>query len=303
MELRQLEYILTIIKTNYNLTKAAEILNISQPALSKMITTFEHEMEVKIFVREKGRLVGITSAGEILISHAHAIVSQYNNMIDNITYYSKKITGRVRIGISTSLLQVLFDDILPKIILQNPAIQFDIIELTSKTLEKRFLADEIDILVTLSGHDIQPFHYHSVSLASEPYIAIMNMNHPLMQHQSLKWQHLENIKLAIPPSGYLTHSLVTERMEAENLSPRVIISTSSSEILIKSTIDSDIVTILPKIFYQKRVQSDEPLSCIPFEKAIHWNVEMLINKKHLELKNHIYLVYNQIKDLVLLSTQ
>lgn len=74
MELTQLMQFKAIAECG-TITKAAEILHISQPALSMMLRKLESELEVLLFVRNHNRL-SLTPAGEMVLSHVHVISSQ-----------------------------------------------------------------------------------------------------------------------------------------------------------------------------------------------------------------------------------
>ena len=295
MEIRQMEYILTIAKSNFSLTHAADTLNISQPALSKMLSGIEAELDIKIFLRNKGRLIGLTPAGDILLSHARALVADYYKMMDKLIYYSRQMTGRVRIGIPSSILKVLFSKTLPNIILNHPSILFEIIELEAIRLEKKFLNGEIDILITLEHNQMRQEHCEVTRLVSEPYVAIMDMNHPLMGHEALDWTQFEGISLALPPQSY-TNILVIESLEEVGVMAQVVISTTSSEVLIQSVVGTEVVTILPKVFYDAVVRGNEAISWRPLKKPIFWNVVMKTHDIHVQLKDPILHIYNCLKE-------
>ena len=80
MDFRQISYLITIAEKNCNVTKAAKSLFLSQAALSKALLAAEQELETQIFLRERGRLVGLSPAGKILIAQAKNLLSSYAEM-------------------------------------------------------------------------------------------------------------------------------------------------------------------------------------------------------------------------------
>jgi DNA-binding transcriptional LysR family regulator len=61
-----------VLAEELNFTRAAQILGISQPALSKQITELEEQYQLHLFVREKGRIVELTEAGKVFVKEARA---------------------------------------------------------------------------------------------------------------------------------------------------------------------------------------------------------------------------------------
>jgi DNA-binding transcriptional LysR family regulator len=61
-----------VLAEELNFTRSAQILGISQPALSKQITELEEQYRLHLFVREKGRIVELTDAGRIFVQEARA---------------------------------------------------------------------------------------------------------------------------------------------------------------------------------------------------------------------------------------
>lgn len=89
MDINQMKYIICIAENNFNITKAADKLYISQPALSKTIKTIEENLSIDIFKRNKGRLIGFSDIGEILYQNALEIIDLENKMQKSILEYKK----------------------------------------------------------------------------------------------------------------------------------------------------------------------------------------------------------------------
>ncbi len=79
MELSQLQQFRAIAECG-TITKAAEKLYLSQPALSMMLKKLENELGVALFVRKHNRL-SLTEAGEMILAHVRAIDSQLDAIV------------------------------------------------------------------------------------------------------------------------------------------------------------------------------------------------------------------------------
>ena len=101
MTLKQLVYFLKITETG-NLTKAAQILHMSQPPLSYQLKLLEDELGVELFVRD-ARNMHITNEGIYLQDKATQILSLLNKTADEIKKISTTGITNINIGTVTSI--------------------------------------------------------------------------------------------------------------------------------------------------------------------------------------------------------
>lgn len=104
MELNKLYYFHTVAK-HMNITKAAEELFISQPALTKTIKTLERELGLPLFYK-KGRFIKMTSFGKYLKSQTDKIFAIWNNVTEEIKKIKHEHDNSIRINVlaATSLI-------------------------------------------------------------------------------------------------------------------------------------------------------------------------------------------------------
>ncbi len=95
MTLQQLNYIITVSETG-SLNKAAEILYVTQPSLTRAIQELEKELGTVLFYRS-GRGVTLTEAGKDFITYARRIYYQYEIMLHK---YGKSAAERKQFGVS-----------------------------------------------------------------------------------------------------------------------------------------------------------------------------------------------------------
>lgn len=79
---------LIVINEYKTLSKASEILNISQPALTRSMQKLEEELGVHLFERKKNKII-LNDNGELTVEYAKKIIKDTEDMITNIKYYDK----------------------------------------------------------------------------------------------------------------------------------------------------------------------------------------------------------------------
>lgn len=88
-EIHQLEQLVSVSKYG-NLSKAAEELHISQPALSRSMQKLESELEVSLFERQKNK-IEFTKTGEVAAEYAQKVLDQMQDMISKIHTFDRSL--------------------------------------------------------------------------------------------------------------------------------------------------------------------------------------------------------------------
>ena len=96
MEIRVLRYFLAVVREE-SITKAAELLHITQPTLSRQIAQLEEEMGIKLFDRGTRKIV-LTNEGILLRRRAEEILELVDKTERELTDQDKMIGGKVSIG-------------------------------------------------------------------------------------------------------------------------------------------------------------------------------------------------------------
>ena len=96
MEIYQLRAFLTVASTGH-LTRAAEILNLTQPTVSKQVKALEDELGVTLFERTSSGMT-ITKPGELLLEHARKTLSNALDLVNTAKKMQGEVAGTVRLG-------------------------------------------------------------------------------------------------------------------------------------------------------------------------------------------------------------
>lgn len=234
-----------IVHSKCNLSAASKRLNISQPALSAIIRNFERGENIQLFERYNGRLQNLTPSGEIFYEHALILLSGYANMLNEVRESSVRFKGKIRIGIPPLVLSVFFSDILPKMIIENPDIEFELIEQGAFELRKLLIAKNLDFAVLLQHMDIIPGATNRYLLHESELSAFMNADNLLAENEKIRWNQLNNHPVAIFQESFMIHHLLMDQFSLQNVYPKVSLMSANWDFLFFSTRNSDMITILP----------------------------------------------------------
>ncbi|MBO5566506.1 MAG: LysR family transcriptional regulator [Succinivibrio sp.] len=195
MEIRLLKYFLAVAKEQ-SITKAAKILHITQPTLSRQMHDLEEETGVTLFLRGTKK-ISLTNEGYLLKKRAEEINELVNRTLEELPLQNKEIEGSVSIGIG----EVSAMDTLAKICgsfqKTYPRVKFDIYTSTADIIKSRMERGLIDLGVLLEPFDLEKYDYVKIS-EPEKMVVLMRGDDPLTSKISLSKHDLENIPLVLP---------------------------------------------------------------------------------------------------------
>ena len=145
MDLRQLEYFVRVAEMG-SFTRAAQVLGIAQPALSRQVRLLEVELRQNLLVRN-GRGASPTDAGQLLLEHGRGILHQVERAREELGRVRRGLSGRVALGLPPSLARVLTVPLTRAFRQKLPEAQLSISEGLSTAMQENLLNGRLDIAV------------------------------------------------------------------------------------------------------------------------------------------------------------
>ncbi len=196
MENRLLKYFLVAAQEE-NITRAAEILHVSQPALSKQIMQLEDELGAKLFVRGK-RSLTLTEEGRFLRGRAQEIVAltekTERDFRDGIVSYN----GVISIGMGETSASRWLGGLAVEFSKKYPEVKFDFYSATADSVKERIekgLLDAgllIEPTVDLSKYDIIRLP------VKDRWGVLVSADNPLFEKESVTKDDLAEERLFVP---------------------------------------------------------------------------------------------------------
>lgn len=187
MELRVLTYFLMVAREE-NITKASQLLHITQPTLSRQLIQLEDELGVKLFVRGSQRL-SLTEDGMLLKTRAQDIVSLADKTVLEFKAAKEDLSGEISIGGGELLGMDYFIKIIAEFKKKNPNVRFNIRTGTADDVKDRIESGLLDIGILTFPGDISK--YESVLLPEhEVYGVIVNNDSELAKKDFIEVKDL-----------------------------------------------------------------------------------------------------------------
>jgi DNA-binding transcriptional LysR family regulator len=187
MEMHQVRYFLAAAKT-LSFTRAAEVCNVSQPALTTAIKKLEGQLGSPLFHRE-GRQVVLTDFGRRMQPHLSQIVEQATAAETVAKDFRLLHQVPVRLGVMSTIGPMRLAALLAAFEQQLPGVETVVRDGAPEALAAQLDADELDmaILNTLDGLGD---NYRAEPHYTERYVVLLPARHPLRQRDELALRDL-----------------------------------------------------------------------------------------------------------------
>ncbi len=224
----ELYRIFYITAKNQNITKAAEELNISQPAISKSIKNLEKQLGGQLFIRTK-RGVILTEEGKEFYNYIKQALEYISNAENKFTELINLETGYIKIGISPTLTKEFLIPYLEKFHKLYPKINIQIITNLTKELIHKLKNGLLDIVIlnidnTNYGNDIKITKCQKINDCF-----IVNNSYNNLLNKKISMKDLNNYPLILQSKDSNTRSFLDQIAKENNviLNPNIEVASYS----------------------------------------------------------------------------
>lgn len=210
INLRQIEAFKAVIE-NGTITHAAELLHMSQPAMSKLISNLEYDTGLKLFDRVKGRLAPTEHAMRLHdeVDRIFTGVRQVENAVEAIL---REEQGRLAVGVMPALSSSFIQNAASSFLKEHENVFCSVEMRSSPQILDRLIARKLDIGLIGDGFD-NPY-VTMEPLLEHPLVCIMSSGHPLAIKNLIEPQDLTTTAfVSFSPDSYIDHC-VEETLES-----------------------------------------------------------------------------------------
>ncbi len=274
MDIKQMQHFVTIVNSDFNLSRAATALHITQPSLSILINELESTYGVKLLTKENSRYSGLTPEGEFLYRESNQIIKAYNNLTYRLTSFTEKHYGTIRIGIPPIILSTFFKDSLPAFMSRFPNVNIQVIEESANVLKTMLVNRKLDFAVLVGVHKVTK-DVESHRLFSDSLSIFTNKTHPIAQSNKIDYKELNKNNLVLLADHFVLNTLLISKFQEHDMVPNPNFRSGQWEVLIQLVNDTDAITILPKKIIEKL--NNPNIVAIDFNPTLDWDVSLASN--------------------------
>lgn len=157
MELRVLRYFLVVAREE-NITRAAALLHVTQPTLSRQLMQLEQELGVQLFRRSQHRVI-LTDEGMLLRRRAQELVDLADKTEREFLQNEEELSGEISVGSGELQAMSYLADILAAFQKRHPHVQFQIYSGNSDNIKERLERGILDFGLLLEPVDISKYSF------------------------------------------------------------------------------------------------------------------------------------------------
>jgi LysR family pca operon transcriptional activator len=199
-----------------SVVRAAEILNVSQPAVTKTIRELEDVLGVSVFERE-GRGIRITRYGEVFLRHAGAALTALRQGIDSVSQELFDSAPPVRIGALPTVSTRVMPRAMALFLAEKTGSRVKIVTGDNSVLMEQLRVGDLDLVV---GRLASPEKMTGLSfehLYSEQVVFTVRSRHPLLNSRQSVFEGLSEYPVLMPSRGSIIRPTVEQFLIANGV--------------------------------------------------------------------------------------
>ena len=195
MEIRVLRYFLAVVREE-GINRAAEVLHITQPTLSRQLSQLEEDVGVKLFHRGAKKIT-LTNEGILLRRRAEEILALVDRTEQELSEQDEMVEGRVVIGGGELAAMQELPEVIRSFREKYPLVTFDIFTGNADLVKEQMEKGLVDIGVLLEPIDMEKYDFIRLK-GKEQWAVLMRPDDPLAEKEFISAKDLENAPLILP---------------------------------------------------------------------------------------------------------
>lgn len=261
LKMKHLVLIDTLAGTQ-NMHTAAELMKLTQPALSKMLRDIEDMLGFRLFERLP-RSMQMTELGEHVAGYARVILNDTEKFVAQTNNLRQGGHGYLKVGTIFAATFIVLPKAISRIKAQRPLLSIEVVEQTSDKLLEMLEHKQLDLMVGRFTGDHHRRLFDFAPLGPEPFILVVNTSHPLAGQQVDPAQ-LSEWPWVLYPAGTPIRERINHAFADYGIEPPGnTVDTISMPTFLQLLLSGPTIALLPAPMVQSHIDTGQlqPLSC------------------------------------------
>lgn len=262
-------YLLDSLGRTKNMHVTAQQMNLSQPAVSKMLKDIESLLGFDVFERQP-RSMTATHLGEHVIRYAHMTLNSADAFVEQITSLHAGGHGYLKVGGIFAATSAVLPEAIIEIKQDYPLLNVEVVEQTSGNLMKMLEEKTLDLAIGRFSEPHQQQDFDFTALAPENFCVVVNSSHPLSGKDAVSLDKLFEWPWLLYPKGTPIRNRMEESFTKAGVAlPQNIVATISVQTFLELLQRGPMIGMLPSVMVKAHVESgvlsvlNTPLDLVP----------------------------------------
>ncbi len=270
MKFHQMQYFQAVCKQG-SITKAAELLNISQPSITLAIKELESDLKVNLFRRTYNKKLALTGEGEYFLVQIEKIL----NEIDNLTEKMQDMGGKrnlIKLGMPIQVGALFLPLLINNFQQRYPEIELELIECDSSHIMEMLMDEKLDIAIASADFcennlDVEILYHTEICFC-------VHKSHPMARLVNISLSEAAAVPLVMLAPYYYTSRRLDQRVRMEGLTLNVKLYTDRLHTIKNLVVNAGLGTFL----LRDAIRYDKDIIPIPVRDPLIATVAMVTKK-------------------------
>ena len=275
---KALDYFLQLTET-MNYTRTAQILGISQPALTQQIKKLEHNVGAPLFYNV-GKKIHLSDAGYTLLDATHQIYETVSKATDQIQRSSEVNQGTIDIGILSSIETNVFTDFAIRYFQKHHEVDLSFHVLTRKEMWEKLENNEIDLgIMYLPDTSIRNWKPYNSKKIIEDELIFLNTDERLKKKKKVTLKETLNQGWVTYPENYYLNHVIREHFRKAALdTPKGVTHFTQASQIYSFAKQLGIAATLPASFVEANNTGKDKMNTALFDPKIEFELSFVYRK-------------------------
>lgn len=272
MDTKQLYYFIEVAKQK-SFTRAAQVLCLSQPTISKMVKNLEDELKVELIDRSAKR-IELTVAGEIVFEEGKKILEKIDDLSSLLNDMMNLKKGKLKIGVPPLIGYLFFPKIIKGFRDLHPDISIQLVENGALKIKDAVKEGILDLGV--APLPVEEDEFDVIPIEEEEMMLFVHPSHPLATREKVSLVDIKDESVVHFQDDSTLYQQVLQECLKVGFRPNVTYQSTYWDFITEMVKQNLGVSIFPQSLAKRVDQS--LIKAIPIEPTIIWKIGIILKK-------------------------
>lgn len=250
MNIRQLQLLSQVVDCNLNISRAARMAHTSQPSVSRHLQALENQLGLRIFVRTKRKVTGLTTTGHQVLQSARRILCEIETLNDLGKKSDADQHGSITIAASHTYARYVLPTVVRSFMQRYPHVRLALRQGDPQQILQWVNTGATDIGVCAEPND-RPKDVLFFSCNRHERLILTPNRHPLVKVKKPTLYQLSKHPIITYDSQFAIHKSIVRSFETRGLEPNIVLTATDVDVM-KTYVRSGLgIAVVASLAYDK----------------------------------------------------